>query len=494
MKNQPSNSEPTGSSASSVPADDQSSSADTPVGGLRRAMRPRHLIMMSLGSAIGAGLFVGSGAGIAAAGPAVLVSYAIAGLIVIAVMRMLGEMVAADPNPGAFSYYVGKALGPSAAFAVGWLWWITLCLVVAAEATAAAQIMAGIVPLFPQWGYALAFMVLFTWINLWGVKNFGEFEFWFSFIKVAFVFLFLALGAAFLLGWTPGDSPGLTNITESAFMPNGMGGIAAGLLVVVFAFGGIEIVAVAAAETAEPQRSIKSATRTILWRILLFYMGSVGIMVLALPWDDPSLLESPFVAVLNRAGLPVLAALIGMIIVAALLSSLNANVYGASRMFYSLSQRGMAPRRMGGLNERAVPSLGVWMSVAFGFVAVLLNYFWAEEVLGLLLNIVGSTLIVTWLSAIIAHLILRTRAEKAGEKLPLTMWLFPYLSWATLVGLVAIIVLGFTVPDVRTQLLLTFGLFAVLLVLGVIAARRGVQAGDHAVSSPKRSHVDTDED
>ncbi|HLS33563.1 MAG TPA: amino acid permease, partial [Brevibacterium sp.] len=212
-----------------------------------------------------------------------------------------------------------------------------------------------------------------------------------------------------------------------------------------------------------------------------------------LPWDDPALLESPFVAVLNRAGLPVIAAIIGMIIVAALLSSLNANVYGASRMFYSLAQRGMAPRRMGRLNQRAIPSLGVWMSVAFGFVAVLLNYFWAEEVLGLLLNIVGSTLIVTWLSAIVSHLILRTRAERAGETLPLTMWLFPYLSWATLIGLVAIIVLGLTVPDVRTQLLLTFGLFAALLLAGVILTRRGVRADDHLRSSTPRTALDTDE-
>ena len=451
---------------------DQISSGDERTGsGLRPAMRPRHLVMMSLGSAIGAGLFVGSGAGIAAAGPAVLVSYAIAGLIVIAVMRMLGEMVAADPNPGAFSYYAGKALGPSTAFAVGWLWWITLCLVVAAEATAAAQILAGIVPLFPQWVYALVFMVIFTWINLWGVRKFGEFEFWFSFIKVAFVVLFLILGIAFLLGWTPADSPGLTHVTGD-LMPHGISGIAAGLLVVVFAFGGIEIVAVAAAETAQPEKSIATATRTIVWRILLFYMGSVGIMVLALPWDDPALLQSPFVAVLNTAGLPLLGAILGFIIVAALLSSLNANVYGASRMFFSLAQRGMAPRATAKLDDRAVPAAGVWMSVAFGFIAVGLNYFWAEAVLGLLLNLVGSTLIVTWLSAIISHLILRTRAERSGQDLPLKMWLFPYLSWATLAALIAVIILGFTVPDVRSQLLATLGLYVALQVAGVIVTRR----------------------
>jgi AAT family amino acid transporter len=195
-------------------------------------------------------------------------------------------------------------------------------------------------------------------------------------------------------------------------------------------------------------------------------------MVLALPWDDPDLLQSPFVAVLNTAGLPVLGAILGFIIVAALLSSLNANMYGASRMYFSLAQRSMAPQRTGRLNDRAVPAAGVWMSVAFGFVAVLLNYLWAEAVLGMLLNLVGSTLIATWLAAIISHLILRTRAEKSGQHLPLKMWLFPYLSWATLAALVAVIILGFTVPDVRSQLLATLGLYVALFIAGRIVTAR----------------------
>lgn len=437
---------------------------------LHAGMKPRHLVMMSLGSAIGAGLFVGSGEGIAAAGPAVLISYVVAGLIVIFVMRMLGEMVAADPNSGAFSYYAGRALGPSAAFAVGWLWWLQLCLVVAAEATAAAQTLATIAPIFPQWGYALIFMVVFTWINLLGVGSFGEFEFWFSLFKVAFVFLFLLLGIAYLVGLTPADSPGLANLTGD-FMPNGLGGVAAGLLVVAFAFGGIEIVAVAAAETQNPRRAVGTAIRGIIWRILLFYMGSVAIMVIALPWDDPALATSPFVVVLNQAGLPAIGAIMGLVIVAALLSSLNANVYGASRMVYSLAHRRMAPALFGRTTRSGVPAAALLGSVAFGFVAVALNYFWAESVLGLLLNVVGSTLILTWVATVVSHLVLRRRAEAAGRELPLKMWGYPWLPWATLAGIAAIIALGMTVPSVRFRMLATFAITAVLWLVGWVLTR-----------------------
>ena len=347
-------------------------------------MKPRHLVMMSLGSAIGAGLFVGSGAGVQAAGPAVLISYVVAGLIVIFVMRALGELVAADPNPGAFSHYAGKAMGPAAAFAVGALWWVQLCLVVAAEATAAAQIAASYIPAVPQWVIALAIMLIFTAINLTTSGSFGEFEFWFSLIKVAFVVLFVALGAAYLFGWTPAEPP--AQIFSDGFMPTGISGIAAGLLVVAFAFGGIEIVAVAAAETANPQRSVSQAIKTIVWRILFLYIGSVAIIVLVLPWTDDRLAESPFVAVLETAGLPFIASLLAAVIVIALLSSMNANIYGASRMSFSMSQRSMLPRGLGRTNRRGVPVPAVLATSAFGFVAVALNYFWAAEVLGVLLN------------------------------------------------------------------------------------------------------------
>ena len=433
-------------------------------------MKPRHLVMMSLGSAIGAGLFVGSGAGVQAAGPAVLISYVVAGLIVIFVMRALGELVAADPNPGAFSHYAGRAMGPAAAFAVGALWWVQLCLVVAAEATAAAQIAASYVPSVPQWVIALAIMVIFTAINLTTSGSFGEFEFWFSLIKVAFVTLFLVLGAAFLFGWTPAQPP--ETIFADGFMPTGLPGVAAGLLVVAFAFGGIEIVAVAAAETANPSRSVTQAIKTIVWRILFLYIGSVAIIVLVLDWKDERLAESPFVAVLDTAGLPVIASLLAAVIVIALLSSMNANIYGASRMVFSMSERKMLPPGLSRTTRRGVPMIAVLATSAFGFVAVALNYFWAAEVLGVLLNIVGSTLIVTWVVTLISQIIIRRRTEAAGEELPLKMWLFPWLSYATLAGIAMIIILGLTVESVRIQILGTLVFTAALYGIGYLVTRK----------------------
>ncbi|WP_209280917.1 amino acid permease [Kocuria sp. JC486] len=449
---------------------------------LGTSMKARHLVMMSLGSAIGAGLFIGSGGGIAAAGPAVLLSYAIAGLVVILVMRSLGEMVAAAPASGAFSVYAERAMGPAVGFTVGWLWWIQLCLVIAAEATASAQLLVGLWPVFPQWLLALVFMIVFTGINLLGVGKFGEFEFWFSLLKVGAVVAFLIVGLVFLFGGTPADSPGLSNLTEhGGFLPMGLGGVAAGLLVVAFAFGGIEIVAVAAAETADPARNVSRAVRTIVWRILLFYMGSVAIMVIALPWDSEALASSPFVATLDAAGLPGLGAVLGIVIVIALLSSLNANLYGASRMIFSLAERGLAPGVMRRTNSSRVPVPAVLASTAFGFICVGLNYLWAEEILGILLNIVGSTLIVTWLATLVSHLILRRRAHRESTPWPYAAPLFPWTNIVALVVVVAIIGLGLTVPDVRFQIVATSLLVVVLVITGALVSRHQKHRQKHRV-------------
>lgn len=457
---------------------------------LQQRLKTRHLVMMSLGSAIGAGLFLGVGEGIAAAGPAILLAYVAAGLIIISVMRMLGEMVAADPNPGAFSYYAGKALGPAAAFAVGWLWWFQLCLVVAVEATAAAQIMrSAFLPDVPQWIWVLIFMIVFTVINLMGVGSFGEFEYWFSFIKVAFVILFLVVIAAFLFGLTPGESPGLTNIQGVDLAPTGLGGIGAGLLIVIFAFGGIEILAVAAAETADPETSIRKAIGGIVLRILVFYMGSVALMIIAVPWDNPDLAENPFVTALEVAGLPAVGTIMAVIIVIALLSSLNANIYGASRMVFSLAHRRMAPSITGVANTKGVPISAIIVSVIIGFASVIVNAVNQDEVLFIGLNVVGSTLIVTWAATIASHIILRRRAERDGTKLPMKMWGYPVLSWLTAAAILAVVVLGMFSADTRMQMLWTFGIFAIVWLIGIIVTRgksvEEVTGGDE-ISAPPR--------
>ena len=455
-------------------------------------MKGRHLVMMSLGSAIGTGLFVGSGKGVAAAGPAVLVAYVVAGLLVIAVMSMLGEMVAAHPDSGAFSVFTSRAMGPAAGFAMGWLWWATLVVVVAAEGIAAAQILTSMWPVAPQWLLTLVFTVLLTVVNLLGVDRFGEFEFWFALVKVVAVVAFLVLGVLMVAGLLAAPSPGVSNLVDhGGFMPRGWDGVATALLLVVFSFGGIEIVAVAAAETEDPARNVGRAVRTIVWRILVFYMGSVAVMVLALPWDTPALSQSPFVAVLDRAGLPAAGEVMTVVIVVALLSSLSANLYGAARMLGSLASRGMAPRAAGEPGRRGVPVVSVLASVAFSFVCVVLTYFWGGRVLDVLLNLVGSTIIVTYALTISSQIILRRRADRRGEELPLRVPGHPWTSWGALAILVGIVVLGMIVPEVRSQLLstaaVTVGLFLVGVVWSRHTGREPLRPTDDLVSRPPQS-------
>ncbi|AOG28427.1 amino acid permease [Cutibacterium avidum] len=436
--------------------------------GTKPRMKGRHLVMMSLGSAIGTGLFVGSGKGVAAAGPATLVAYIVAGLLVIAIMYMLGEMVAAHPDSGAFSVYTSRAMGPAAGFAMGWVWWIELVIVVAAEAIAAASTLVAMWPIAPVWLLTLIFLVVLTAVNLLGVDRFGEFEFWFALLKVAAVLVFLVIGVLLICGVLAAPAAGTSNLVgHGGFMPNGWSGIAAALLMVTFSFGGIEIMAVAAAETEDPARNVSRAVRTIVWRILLFYMGSVAIMVIAVPWDDPKLGTSPFVAVLDRAGIPAASEVMTLVIVLALLSSLNANLYGAARMLGSLAERGMAPRAAMRTRGRSVPAMAVLASVLFGFCCVLATFRWGDTVLGTLLNIVGSTIIVTYFFTICSQYVLRRQVEREGTPLPMRIKGFPVVSWAAMILLVSIMVLGMFAPDVRAQLLSTGALVVVLYLVGI---------------------------
>ncbi|TWS24471.1 amino acid permease [Tsukamurella sputi] len=429
---------------------------------LRRSMKPRQLIMISLGGAIGAGLFVGTGAAVGVAGPAIAVSFLIAGLVVVLVMRMMGELVAADPASGAFSVHAEKALGPVAGRTIGWLYWVQVVAVVAAEATAAAAIVGAAFPLIPQWAAAFGFMVFFTAVNLVGVGAFGAFEYWFAAVKVLAVLGFLGVGLALLFGWLPGSaSPGTSNLFgHGGFAPTGITGVAAGLLIVIFAFGGTEIVAIAAAETTDPQRNTGRAIRTIVWRILVFYVGSVLLIVALVPWNSPALATGPFVEVLRLAHVPGAAGLMSLIIVVALLSSLNAMLFSASRMIHSLSERGAAPRAFSALTARSVPRNAVLASVAFGFLTVVLNYLVPDKVLPLLLNVVGSTILVLWTFVAVSQIRLRNRARREGteDALPLKMWCFPYLSYLALALLAGVAVLAMFDTAARNQLLATAAL------------------------------------
>ena len=448
------------------------SDVSSPAQGLGHALKPRQLIMMGLGSAIGAGLFLGSGVGVQAAGPAVLISYLVAGALVIIVMNALGEMAAARPTSGAFSVYAADALGATAGATVGWLWWLQLVIVIAAEAVGAAGLLATVWPALSAPIAALTFMAVFTAINLMGVRHFGEFEFWFAILKITAILGFILIGLALLAGWLPhAPSPGLSNFTgNGGFAPKGLSGIGAALLVVVFAFGGTEIVAVAAAETDDPSRSLARAIRTVAWRILVFYIGSLSVIIAVVPWTSPAL-SSPFAAVLQVARIPGAATAITLIAVIALLSALNANLYGASRMIYSLAQRREAPAALGRANPHGVPVPAVLASVLFGFIAAALELVYPNRVLHVLLNIVGATCLLVWTISLLSQLVLRARADRAGTPLPFRMRGYPLLTLLGLALLVLIFGLLIITPDTRMQFVLMALLTAAIALFSGLARR-----------------------
>lgn len=423
--------------------------------------------MMGLGSAIGAGLFLGTGVGIAAAGPAVILAYIVAGFITVCFMQMLAEMVAARPSSGTFSIYAEQAYGRWAGFAIGWLYWFMMIMIMAVEITGASAIVAhwfGISPWIP----ALAAIAVFTVINFAAVKNFGEFEFWFALIKVLVIVAFLCIGAALWLGLLPsGDFIGLTNVNAVGFMPHGWAGVATALLAVAFAFGGIELVTVAAAESENPEAGVHSAIRSIIWRISVFYIGSVLLIILLLPFDQiggaDSAAESPFTAVLEMANIPGAVGIMEAVIVVALLSACNTQIYGSSRFLQNLAVRGDAPQAFAQTDSRGVPVRAVVVSVFFGFVAVALQYWNPPGLLAFLLNAVGGCLIVLWIAVALSFVRLHPKLVENGEITDVRMWAPNVLPWIMIALTAGVILLMLSNPDGRFQM------FAVAVVVGIIS-------------------------
>ncbi|MEV6791724.1 amino acid permease [Streptomyces sp. NPDC051320] len=455
--------------------------------------------MIAIGGVIGAGLFVGSGSGIAAAGPGILLSYALVGAMVVLVMRMLGEMAAANPSSGSFSAYADRAIGRWAGFSIGWLYWFFWVVVLAVEATAGAKILEGWVPAVPQWGWALIVMIVLTVSNLASVSSYGEFEFWFAGIKVVAIAVFILLGALAIFGVLPGSShaaSGLGNLTgHGGFLPNGPGAILTGVLLVVFSFMGSEIVTLAAAESEDPRRAVAKATNSVIWRIAVFYLGSIFVVVSLLKWDDPAILKSgSYVAALDAMGIPHAGQVMDVVVLTAVLSCLNSGLYTASRMAFSLGRRGDAPRSFARTSGRGVPQTAILASVAFGFVAVGFNYLWPDTVFLFLLNSSGAIALFVWLVICFSQLRMRGIILRENpERLVVRMWLFPYLTWATIGVISFVLVYMLTDPAGRKQVLLS--VLAAVLVVAVALIRDRVSGGGSgsgdAVTSSERADAVT---
>ncbi|MER6255828.1 amino acid permease [Streptomyces sp. NPDC001584] len=424
-----------------------------------QAFRSRHLTMMAMGGAVGTGLFVGSAQSIRAAGPAALVSYALAGLLVLLVMRMLGEMVAARPMAGSFADYARLALGDWAGFTVGWLYWYAF---VAIEAIAGGQIVHAWLPQVPAWVCSLFLLGGLTAVNLRSSRAFGNAEFWFAVVKIGAILAFLALGTAYLLGEGPAGPP-LGNLTAyGGFAPHGFGPVLTATVGVVFAFGGTEIVAVAAAECPDPGRAVARATRQIVWRILVFFLGSVLLVLAIVPWPEITGGESPYVTALTRIGVPFAGTAMSMVILTALLSVLGSTLYASSRMLATLAGHGDAPR------WAAAPRRAVLLGTVAGCGAVAAQAVSPGRAFPFLLNSTGAVLIIMYLGIAVSQFVLRIRTERTERTSPeqpaFRMWGFPYLTLLVIAAFSAILCSMLLTAQTRPQLLMSLGSLAVVLV------------------------------
>lgn len=435
-------------------------------------LKSRHLTMMGLGSAVGAGLFLGVGLGIQISGTSVLISYAVAGALIALVMWMLGEMAAARPSLGSFSTYAGQAYGHWARFTMGWIYWFMLIMVMGAEITGAAAIISNWFDIAP-WIPALIAVAFFAVVNFAAVGGFGEFEFWFAIIKVGVIVTFLVIGALMALGILPGMDFSLagTNFTDN-FLPNGMPGFAAGLLAVAFAFGGIELVTIAAAESEDPAHNVATAVRAIIVRIMIFYIGSIVVITMALPFssiqDADVAADSPFTLVLAAAKIPFAAGFMEAIIALALLSAFNAQIYATSRLVFDMAKDHCAPGFFLKQNRAGSPINAVILSMVFAFASVGLQFWNPPGLLAFLFNAVGGCLLVIWSFIVASFIKLHPVLRDNGELTEIHVPGFPWLPWVTAAALAGLTLLMLFDPAARNQVISVLILAAVLVILSFV--------------------------
>src|SRR5919112_140553 len=438
---------------------------------LKKGLKQRHLTMIAIGGVIGAGLFVGSGVVIGETGPAAFLTYALTGVLIVLVMRMLGEMATANPSTGSFADYARRALGGWAGFSVGWLYWYFWVIVVGFEAVAGAKILTYWFDA-PLWLLSLGLMLLMTGTNLVSVASYGEFEYWFAGIKVAAIIAFLVLGTLFIIGLWPGQAFDVSNLTDhGGFLPNGGGDGFSSIVVVVFSMVGAEIATVAAAESHDPEKAIARATQSVIVRVLTFYVGSAFLLVCILPWNDTQLGASPYVAAFKEMGIPYADHIMNAVVLTAVLSCLNSGLYTASRMLFVLAARREAPMRLITVNRRGVPVWAILSSTVVGFLSVIAAYVSPDTVFLFLLNSSGAVILFVYLLIAISQFVLRRRTPE--ENLTVKMWFFPVLTILAAVGIVAVLAqMGFK-EETRSQLLLSLLSWAVVLGLYFVTRWRG---------------------
>ncbi|KJZ47032.1 proline-specific permease [Pseudomonas sp. Root329] len=441
--------------------------------GLKRGLSARHIRFMALGSAIGTGLFYGSASAIQMAGPAVLLAYLIGGAAVFMVMRALGEMAVHNPVAGSFGHYASTYLGPMAGFILGWTYAFEMVIVGMADVTAFGIYMGFWFPEVARWIWVLGIVSVVGGLNLCNVKVFGEMEFWLSLLKVAAIVAMILGGFGIMLfgiSTAPGaQATDISNLwSHGGFMPNGVGGLIASFAVVMFAFGGIEIIGVTAGEAKDPQRVLPRAINAVPLRILLFYVLTMFVLMSIFPWQQIGSQGSPFVQIFDNLGISSAATILNIVVISAAVSAINSDIFGAGRMMYGLAQQGHAPKGFARLSRNGVPWMTVVVMSAALLLGVLLNYLIPENVFLLIASIATFATVWVWLMILFTQVAMRRSmsAEQVAQlKFPVPFW--PYAPMAAIAFMLFIFgVLGYF-PDTQAALIVGV-VWIVLLVLAYL--------------------------
>jgi len=422
---------------------------------LHRELSNRHVQLIALGGSVGTGLFLGAATTIAMAGPSVLLGYALGGIIAFLIMRQLGEMVVEEPVAGSFSHFAYRYWGNFAGFLSGWNYWVMYVLVGMAELTAVGVYVQFWWPEVPAWASALVFFVFVNAINLFNVRLYGELEFWFSIIKVSAILAMIGFGAWLLASGNGGPQAAVSNLWAlGGFFPNGVSGMAMAMAIIMFSFGGLELVGITAAEVRDPGQTIPKATNQLIYRILIFYIGALGVLMALYPWNQVHDAGSPFVLIFQHLDNGWVATALNVIVLTAALSVYNSGVYCNSRMLLGLALQGNAPRALARINARGVPVMGLAASASVTALCVLINYVIPAQALEILMSLVVASLVINWSMITITHLKFRRHLIGQGKQAAFASPGAPLTNGLCLVFLGGILaVIGLT-PGIRTALLL----------------------------------------
>ncbi|WP_336936925.1 amino acid permease [Acinetobacter modestus] len=424
-------------------------------GNLKHGLSNRHIQLIALGGAIGTGLFLGISQSIKLAGPSVILGYAIAGFIAFLMMRQLGEMVVQEPVSGSFSHFAYKYWGPFAGFMSGWNYWVLNILVCMAELSAIGLYIQYWWPEIPTWASALAFFLLINGINLLHVKLFGEMEFWFSIIKILAILAMIAFGSYLLATGTAGPQASISNLWAlGGFFPYGIKGLVMAMAVIIFAFGGIELFGITAAEARDPDKTLPKAVNQIIYRILIFYIATLFILFALFPWNQMANGGSPFVMVFASLDSQGVATMLNFVILTAAVSVYNGTSYCSSRMLLGLAQQGNAPQFLKKINKNGIPTNAVLISAFVTVLCVLLNYVFPEKAFGLLMMLVVAAIVINWVVISWTHLKFRKTMQAQGVTSKFPSIAYPFSNYLCIVFMLGILVVMSLTPDMRIAVMM----------------------------------------